>query len=139
MGLANQNHRTVEDMKITLWPDLIEGPLDAFVAGDVITINGEPIDLSGIPDGFRLPGRAVGNKFFLNGSNDFVERIGKTLYFSLRFPVKENSPEEYRNPAEPIVIDARSGAVKFPDATPIVPYIEPLQIEVSEDGGLESA
>lgn len=112
-------------MKIKLWADLVEGPLDASVSGDVITINGEAIDLSGIPEGYRLPGSAVGNKFFVE--TDFVERIGKTLYLTLRLPVSWDSPEEYRNPNEPLVIDARSGQVKFPDTSPVgaLPFEEP--------------
>ncbi|MGY2320434.1 hypothetical protein [Pseudomonas azotoformans] len=111
-------------MKIKLWPDLVDWPLEASVTGDVITINGEPIDLSGIPEDYRLPGSAIGNKFFLE--TDFVQRIGKTLHFTLRLPVSWNSPEEYRNPSEPIIIDARSGLVKFPDTSPpkvIVPEV----------------
>lgn len=125
-------------MKINLWPDLVNWPLEASVNGDVITINGEDIDLSGIPDGYRLPGSAVGNKFFVE--SDYVERIGKTLRFSLRLPVTWDSPEEYRNPAEPIIVDARSGLVKFPDTSPpkvIVPEVvrSAEQLEAPEDGG----
>ncbi|WP_017528111.1 hypothetical protein [Pseudomonas fluorescens] len=125
-------------MKIKLWADLVSWPLEASVSGDVITINGEAIDLSGIPDGYRLPGSAVGNKFFVE--SEFVERKGKTLHFTLRLPVSWDSPEEYRNPAGPIILDARSGPVKFPDTTPIKPttaeVIEPgEQLEVAQDGG----
>lgn len=104
-------------MKIKLWPDLVDWPLEASVSGDVITINGEKIDLSGIPDGFRLPGSAVGNRFFVE--NEYVERIGKTLHLTIRLPVAWDSPEEYRNPAEPIIIDARSGSLKVPDTSPV--------------------
>lgn len=124
-------------MKIKLWADLVDWPLEASVNGEVITINGEPIDLSGIPDGFRLPGSAIGNKFFVQ--TEYVERIGKTLHFTLRLPVTWDSPEEYRNPQEPIVIDARSGPVKFPDTRPPkVPTPEVIesaeQSEAPEDG-----
>lgn len=114
-------------MKITLFPHLCDWELEAHISGDVITINGEQVDLSGIPEGYRLPGDAVGNKFFEGPW--FVERVGKTLHFTLRLPVRNDSPGEYRNPPEPIIIDARSGPVKFPDTTP----------EVPEYGGLESA
>lgn len=126
-------------MKIKLWPDLVNWPLEASVLGDVITINGEDIDLSGIPDGFRLPGSAVGNKFFVD--TEFVERVGKKLHFTLRLPVHWDSPEEYRNPSEPITIDVRSGPVKFPDTSPVViPAAELPEIrEGQENGGLEQA
>lgn len=111
------------EVKITLWPDLIDGPLEASVSGDVLTLNGEDLDFSGIPDGYRLPASAVNNRFFLEGSSDFVERKGKTLYFSLRLPVTMDSPEEFRNPPTPIVLDARAGPVKFPDTS--APVQEP--------------
>lgn len=122
-------------MKITLWPDLIEGPIEASVNGDVLTLNGEDLDFSGIPDGYRLPASAVSNRFFLDGSSDFVERKGKTLYFSLRLPVTMDSPEEVRNPPTPIVLDVRSGAVKFPDTSapvqepPVIPEAPPQDQE----------
>lgn len=124
-------------MKIKLWAALMEDTLEASVHGDVITINGEAIDLSGIPDGYRLPGSAVGNKFFVE--TDYVERIGKTLHFTLRLPVAWDSPEEYRNPPEPIILDARSGPVKFPDTAPIKSKAAGVpkpgeQLEVAQDG-----
>lgn len=125
-------------MRIKLWADLVSWPLAASVNGDVITINGEAIDLSGIPGGYRLPGSAVGNKFFVE--TEYVERIQGELHFTLRLPVFWDSPEEYRNPAEPIILDARSGPVKFPDTShPKVVDPEPInsteQLEVPEDGG----
>jgi hypothetical protein len=127
------------EMKIKLFPFLSDWQLVASVSGDVLTIDGEDIDLSGIPDGHRLPGSAVGNRFFVE--SEYVERKGKTLYFTLRLPVDWNSPEEYRNPEEPIVIDARSGPVKFPDTSPpAAPVVELPEIqEEQENGGLEQA
>ena len=124
-------------MKIKLWADLVDWSLEASVDGDVITINGEAIDLSGIPDGYRLPGSAVGNKFFVE--TEYVERIGKTLHFTLRLPVAWDSPEECRNPPEPIILDARSGPVKFPNtAPPKVAAPDVIEsgekLEVTEDG-----
>jgi len=126
-------------MKIKLFPFLTDEPLDASVKGDVITINGDVIDLSGIPTGYRLPGSAVGNKFFVE--TEYVERIDGVLNFTLCLPVDWNSPEEYRNPVEPIVIDAGSGPVKFPDTSPPAPpVIELPEIqEEPENGGFEPA
>ncbi len=130
-------------MKIKLWPDLVDWPLEASVSGNIITINGENIDLSGIPDGFRLPGSAIGNRFFVE--SEFVERNGNTLHLTLRLPVAWDSPEQYRNPAEPLILDVQSGQVKFPDTSPPEPEVPeiipgPEQItEVPEDGGPEPA
>ena len=105
-------------MKIKLWADIVDWPVEAYVDGDVITINDEAIDLSGIPDGYRLPGSAVGNKFFVD--TEYVERIDGTLHLTLRLPVSWDSPEEYRNPTQPIILEVRSGRVKFPDTSPII-------------------
>lgn len=74
----------------------MEDTLEASVDGDVITINGEAIDLSGIP-------------------------------------VHWDSPEEFRNPLVPIVLDVVDGAVPFPDTSP--PVLEPTPLpEEPEDG-----
>lgn len=130
-------------MKIKLWPDLVDWPLEASVSGNIITINGENIDLSGIPDGFRLPGSAIGNRFFVE--SEFVERNGDTLHLTLRLPVVWDSPGQHRNPAEPLILDVQSGPVKFPDTSPPEPEVpemipDPEQItEVPEDGGPEPA
>lgn len=103
-------------MKITLWADLVDWSFEASVSGDVITINGEAVDLSGVPEGFRLPGSAVGNKWFVE--DRFVERVGGELSFTLRLPVSWTSPEEVRNPVEPIVLSVTKGKVSFPDTSP---------------------
>lgn len=90
--------------------------MQASVSGDVITINGQEFDLSPLKDGQRLPSAAASAEFFVEG--EFIERKGKTLYMTLRFPVQWDSPPELMNPKENIVIDARSGPVKFPDTRP---------------------
>ena len=104
-------------MKIKLWPDLVDWPLEASVSGDVITINGESIDMSEIPEGYRLPGSAVANKFFVD--TEFVSRIDGILNFTIRLPVDWYSPEDIRNPLEPIILDVVDGDIDFPDTTPI--------------------
>src|SRR5450830_120411 len=126
-------------MKIKLFPFLIDLPLEASVNGDVITINGEAIDLSGIPTEYRLPGSAVGNRFFVE--TDYIERVDGVLTFTLILPVHWDSPEEFRIPAEPMVIDIENGAVPFPDTTPpIAPIVElPTFMEEPENGGFEPA
>ncbi|NNA99050.1 hypothetical protein [Pseudomonas gessardii] len=130
-------------MKIKLWPDLVDWPMEVSVVGDVITINGEDIDLSVIPEGFRLPGSAVGNKFFVE--DEYVERLNGVLYLTLRLPVDWNSPEKYRNPPEPIILDVSAGQVNFPDTTPPAPPVVELPVieesnqEEAGNGGLEQA
>lgn len=118
-------------MKIKLFAHLCDWPIEASVDGDVITINGEAFDLSGIPEGYTLPGDAVGNKFF-EGPWPIV-RIDGILHFTLRLPVSEGTLDIYRDPDNPIIIDVVEGVVPLPNTTPVV---EPVEIvEVPEDGG----
>lgn len=122
-------------MKIKLFAHLCDWSLEAFVSGDVITINGEDIDLSGIPEGYSLPSDAVGNKFF-DGPWSIV-RVDGTLHITLRLPVSEVTSGMYRDPDNPIILDVVEGAVPLPNTTPVV---EPIEIvEVPEDGGLDEA
>ncbi|AMW64551.1 hypothetical protein QIT80_gp91 (endogenous virus) [Pseudomonas phage phiAH14a] len=130
-------------MKIKLSPFLTDWPLEASVNGDILTLNGEVIDLSLLPEGHRLPGSAVCNPFFVE--TEYVERKDGVLHLTLRLPVDWDSPEEYRNPPEPIILDVSAGLVNFPDTTPPAPPVvelpvieEPTQ-EEPENGGLEQA
>ncbi len=102
-------------MKIKLWADLADRPLEAYVNGEVITINGDKIDLSGIPEGYELPGFAVDNWFFVG--SEFVSRLDGVLHFTLRLPVSAETPEGLRNPESPIVLNVVRGPVPFPDTT----------------------
>lgn len=117
-------------MKITLWAFISDETVEAIVKGDVLTLNGEDIDLSEIPEGYRLPISAVNNDWFLTMASQYVERINGELCFALRLPVKNDSPEEYRNPVTPTVLDVVSGAVPFPDTTP--PVVVPEIVEEME-------
>ena len=126
-------------MKITLFPSLGVEPISASVKGDIITINGEVVDLSGIPEGYSLPGGAVGNKYFV--IHVPVTRVNGELSFSLIMPVYEETDEKWRNPTEPNVLHVTSGVVPFPDTMPPIPEAsEPNPLpEEPEDGGLEPA
>lgn len=120
-------------MKIKLFAALDDSTIEASVKGDVITINGDKVDLSGIPEGFRLPGSAVGNKFFVD--SEFIERVDGELCFTLILPVQWETPDEYRNPTTPLVISIKKGVVPFPDTTPPKdPEIKEVENEVNEDG-----
>ena len=118
-------------MKIKLWAALMEDTLEAYVEGDTITINGEVIDLSVIPNGYKLPGSAVKNNFFVE--SDYIQRIDGVLNFTLRLPVQMDSPEEYRNPITPIILDVVSGNVPFPDTTPVPVTSESIVEEVDAE------
>lgn len=100
-------------MKITLYPVLETKHLEASVSGEKITINGELIDLSVIPKGYRLPANAVDNEWMVSGS--YIERDADgEMSIELRFPVLWDSPESVRAPKTPTVLQVKRGKVKFP-------------------------
>lgn len=120
-------------MKITLFPSFAGEELTATVKGDVITINGEAIDLSGIPEGYMLPGTAVGNPHFV--AHIPVERINGELHFALIIKVFEGTDISIRSPEKPNVISVKSGNVKFPDVSvpvEVVPDIPKFVQETQE-------
>lgn len=104
-------------MKITLYQVISDETIEASVRGETLTINGEEIDLSVIPDGYRLPASAVSNRWFVLGS--YIERIGGHFNLTLCLPVHWDTAEEIRAPKEPIVLDVKRGKVKFPNTEPV--------------------
>lgn len=99
-------------MHITLWPDLVDWNVNMQVDGLTITIDGQLLDFSAIPDGYQLPCEAVDNKWFVIGK--FVERKGNDLYLTLRHPVSTKTLESIRAPEKPIVLMVDSGNVEMP-------------------------
>lgn len=121
-------------MKIKLFPFLGFDHITATVSGDVITINGEPVDLSPLSDGFRIMGSAIGNKFFV--PTEYVERIKGELHITLFLHVDTDTDEQWRNPTEPNVLSVTEGIVPFPDITPPVvevPEFTPPDLPVYEE------
>lgn len=110
------------EVKIKLFAHLGAPPLSASVSGDVLTLNGAEFDFTPLKSGQRIPVTAIDSDWFVG---PYVERIGKTIHLTLRLPVVEGSPEEYRNPPQPIILDARSGKVNLPDTSPPAPPPEP--------------
>ncbi|WP_288937051.1 hypothetical protein [uncultured Sphingomonas sp.] len=102
-------------MKIKLWPDLLDRSIEASVSGDKLTLNGEVYDFGPLIEGFALPSKAVDSPLF-SGMED-IKRIDGEICLEIRFPVTFETPEELRNPAEPIVLQVRRGKVKFPDTS----------------------
>lgn len=121
-------------MKIKLFPFLGYDDITATVSGDVITINGEPVDLSPLADGFRILGSAIGNKFFV--PTEYVERINGELHVTLFLHVEADTDEQWRNPPEPNVLSVTEGIVPFPDTSPPVvkvPEFTPPDLPVYEE------
>ncbi|KEP68421.1 hypothetical protein DL1_12005 [Thioclava dalianensis] len=105
-------------MKINLTPfsppPQLYVPLSLSVAGDVLTLNGKTLDLSGIPEGATLPAEAVASDWVTGP----ITRTNGELSLTLRLPHGPNAPEESRFPA-PITV-TEDGTVDLPpyDAEP---------------------
>lgn len=82
--------------------------LEAFRQGDVLTINGQSIDFSVIPDGATLPADAIDCEWITGN----VERINGVLHITLIFPHGADASEAARFP-EPIV-DPADGNIDLP-------------------------
>ena len=95
-------------MKISFSPMRRDEALSVSVAGDVLTINGEAFDFSGVPEGATLPRDAVTCDWL---SSD-VERVSEELQLTLIMPHGANAPQETLFPA-PITVTA-DGPVALP-------------------------
>ncbi|RHZ91157.1 hypothetical protein D1114_21030 [Cereibacter sphaeroides] len=69
-------------MHITFTPQRRADQLTLARAGDTLTLNGETLDLSGIPDGATLPREAVGSDWLASD----IERIDGGLHLTLILP-----------------------------------------------------
>ncbi|AZB65043.1 hypothetical protein EBL87_15320 [Cereibacter sphaeroides] len=69
-------------MQITFSPQRRDGALILARAGDSLILNGEVLDMSGIPDGATLPRDAVGSEWLASD----IERIEGVLHLTLILP-----------------------------------------------------
>ncbi|MGP3699904.1 hypothetical protein [Rhodobacter sp. NSM] len=69
-------------MHIAFSPQRREERLSLARSGDILILNGEELDLSGIPDGATLPRDAVGSAWLASD----IERIDGVLQFTLILP-----------------------------------------------------
>ncbi|WP_295530200.1 hypothetical protein [uncultured Thioclava sp.] len=95
-------------MKINLSPVRLDTLLELSVAGDMLTLNGETLDLSAIPEGATLPADAVMSDWVVGP----VTRINGELSLTLRLPCGPDAPEETRFP-QPITV-TEDGPIMLP-------------------------
>jgi len=94
------------------------------VAGDVLTINGDPIDLSGIPEGGE--GRFEGESLFVGS----IRRIDGAIHATLQVPLGDDAAPEQDGPW--VIADA-SGVVVIPYAKREVEHDGTWIIEEADD------
>lgn len=95
-------------MRIILKPIRSNRSLSIHKSGEVLTINGEVFDFSGLPDGATLPRSAIACNM-LSGD---VERVGGELVIPLMFPHGPNPPPAVAFPD--VLIDVPDGNVELP-------------------------
>lgn len=95
-------------MHISFSPQFRSDALVVSKAGDVLTINGDPIDLSVIPDGATLPAGAIDSEWIVGP----VERIDGVLHLTLLLPHGPDPSPAVAFP-EPILV-ASDGPVAVP-------------------------
>ncbi len=94
-------------MRISFSPQRRDDALHLVKAGDVLTINGEAFDFSGVPDGATLPKEAVSSDWIAGD----VERIGGILIVPLILPLGPEPTEAQCFPAD---IEPADGSVTLP-------------------------
>lgn len=95
-------------MNILLSPMRSDDVLAMARAGDVLTINGEAFDLSGIPEGASLPASAVKTPW-LTGE---IHRQDGQLVLTVIMPHGANPPRDVAFP-EPL-LDVPDGPIQLP-------------------------
>lgn len=106
-------------MNIRFTPQSSMTPLLGVVAGDVITLNGEVIDLSPLGEGATLPADAVSSPWVVGE----IERRSGEIYLTLICPHGANAPHETRFPSGEYI--AVEGDIPFPTYD-VVPVEEPI-------------
>ncbi len=81
-------------MKLSFTPARTNNQYEASVSGDVLTIEGEALDLALVPDGATLPKDDVDCPWLASD----VERIDGEICLTLMLPHGANAPEETRFP-----------------------------------------
>ncbi|MGP3699185.1 hypothetical protein [Rhodobacter sp. NSM] len=95
-------------MHITVTPQRRDDRLTLTRSGDILTINGEALDLSGIPEGATLPRDAVACDWLASD----IERIGGVLHLTLLLPHGPDAPAATLFP-EPVLVEA-DGPIPVP-------------------------
>jgi hypothetical protein len=95
-------------MHITMSPVRLDDNLTAFLAGDVLNINGEDFDFGLLPEGATLPAEAIGSLWIVGP----VTRVNGELRLTLRLPHGPNPSPAVAFP-EPIHMTA-DGPIPLP-------------------------
>ena len=99
-------------MRISFSPMRRDDTLEVSKTADVLTINGETLDLSALPDGATLPAGAVSCEWITGP----IERIDGEIHLTLILPHGANPSPSVAFP-EPITVTA-DGPITLPGDEP---------------------
>lgn len=94
-------------MHITLHPQRRDDTLTASVSGEALTLNGQTLDFTPLPDGATLPRSAIDCEWVAGD----VSRVEGVLHVPLVLPHGPDATEAARFPQP---INVTSGDVEFP-------------------------
>ncbi|CAB4326606.1 hypothetical protein [Brucella sp. 191011898] len=78
--------------------------------GDVLTVNGDPLDFSDLPEGGEYPADAIDNPFVRGG----VKRTEGIIHITLLLPYSNLNPSQVIAFPSPIMIE-NDGDIPLPD------------------------
>lgn len=116
-------------MKISLSPQRRDDTLATTKAGDILTINGEAFDFSGLPDGATIPAGDVPCDWIVGP----VERIGGDLRLTLILPHGADPSVAVAFPTP--LINPPDGPLAIPFDPPPEPMPEPEDEEPANVDG----
>ncbi|MGB5903821.1 MAG: hypothetical protein WBH00_13315 [Xanthobacteraceae bacterium] len=94
-------------MRISFSPQRRDDALTVSKAGDALTINGDVVDLSAIPEGADLPATAIDCEWIVGT----VHRVAGDLHVTLLLPHGPRAIEAVRFPAD---INPADGPIELP-------------------------
>lgn len=95
-------------MLLSFTPQRRDDALEVAKTGDALTINGDVVDLSDIPDGADLPADAIDNVWIVGT----VSRVAGELHVTLLLPHGADALESVRFPAE--IVSPPDGPIALP-------------------------
>ena len=95
-------------MQISFSPQRRDGVLTLSKAGDVLTINGDVVDLSAIPEGADLAAAAIDNEWIVGT----VRRVDGDIHVMVLLPLGADASENARFPAD--LVDPQDGLIALP-------------------------
>lgn len=96
--------------KISFSPQYSTGDLTLVKQGDILTVNGDVLDFTDLPEGGEYPPEAIDNEFVVGG----VKRVDGEIHITILLPYSNpNAPRSVTFP-DPITVTA-DGPVALPE------------------------